>query len=322
MKIGFYCHDDWANAMYHTAKAVEEKGHTVVARKANPHSWYSEHAQVTVGPPPENNLDVLVLFNTHPGDLRHTTKCPIIVRHGGSVYRQNKDHWLKFWNDKAVGVLFGTEDLLWDYEDPLKPGTKLVKKVPTVPWRLWHNPVDTGSPTPYHTRLLPRVVHLPSNKEVKGTTAIVLAIQDLLAEGASFQFSYLNEPVSHHEALQLIRDADIVIDCINMVQRARGHAFPFGEFGNLAKECAALGRPVITNHQFVSEYDRHYGHAGVTIANTTADLKSVLRGLVNNAESRTAAAHRGLEWVSKNHSYKAAASQLLAFIADVLEEGA
>lgn len=321
MRIGLYCENDWANAMYNTAKALEAVGATVKATKAQIHEWYPEEEQVAVGPPP-TEVDILVLFNTHPGELRHAPGCPVVVRHGGSAYRQNKEHWLKFWDKRADGTLFATEDLLYDYANPYSPSEhELVKRTPDMPWVLWHNPVHVPSVTHYSPRMMPKVVHVPSNQRVKGTKNIIEAMQELLHKGCYFQFSYQSTPVPHERALQLFHDADLVIDCVNHEQRSYdGGFYPFGEFGNQTKECAARMRPVITNHRFAGgEYRSRYGYPGVAIANNIEMLKQHVERLVSDPPKLLELARMGRGWVTEQHSPQKAAIDLKAFLADVLE---
>jgi hypothetical protein len=82
-------------------------------------------------------------------------------------------------------------------------------------------------------RASPVIVHAPSRRGVKGTEALLQAVSDLKAEGLHFELR-LVENVSHAEAVQIYRDADIIVDQLRI-----------GWYGVLAVEGMALGKPVI-----------------------------------------------------------------------------
>src|SRR5690606_27741113 len=77
------------------------------------------------------------------------------------------------------------------------------------------------------------IVHAPTQREFKGTDEINLAIEKLQRDIPSVKYQ-LVEGVSHAEALQLYRQADIVIDQVLC-----------GAYGNLSVEGMALGKPVV-----------------------------------------------------------------------------
>ena len=75
--------------------------------------------------------------------------------------------------------------------------------------------------------------HAPSNRKVKGTDLILEALTELGAEGHRFEL-HLIEGVRNDEALDLYRDADVVIDQLYA-----------GWYGGVALEAMALGKPVV-----------------------------------------------------------------------------
>lgn len=82
-------------------------------------------------------------------------------------------------------------------------------------------------------RTRPLVVHAPSRRGVKGTDAILKAASELAEEGLDFELR-LVENVPHEEAVQIYRDADIIVDQLRI-----------GWYGVLAVEGMALGKPVV-----------------------------------------------------------------------------
>lgn len=79
----------------------------------------------------------------------------------------------------------------------------------------------------------PLVVHAPSNRAVKGTAALLAAVERLKADGVAFRFQ-LVEGLSHAEARRLYASADLAVDQLLA-----------GFYGAFAVEQMALGKPVI-----------------------------------------------------------------------------
>jgi hypothetical protein len=79
----------------------------------------------------------------------------------------------------------------------------------------------------------PRIVHAPTNAEIKGTSAILAALERLRSR---FDFELvLVENRSHAEAMEIYASADLAIDQILA-----------GWYGGFAVEMMALGKPVAT----------------------------------------------------------------------------
>ena len=75
----------------------------------------------------------------------------------------------------------------------------------------------------------PLIIHAPSSRRRKGTEHVIAAVDGL---DADFR---LVEGLTHDEAFELYREADIVVDQLNA-----------GWYGVFAIECLALGKPVVT----------------------------------------------------------------------------
>lgn len=87
-----------------------------------------------------------------------------------------------------------------------------------------------------------RVVHAPSDPNIKGTRLILEALDQLKAE---FDFELVlvkNKP--HHEAMEIYQSADLVIDQILA-----------GWYGGFAVEVMAMGKPVAS---YIREEDLHF----------------------------------------------------------------
>ncbi len=95
-------------------------------------------------------------------------------------------------------------------------------------------PVKEVAPAyPLRSNGVPMVVHAPTQPTFKGTAAIEAALQALWSQGYTFSY-YRIERMSHQQALQMYRQADIVIDQILV-----------GSYGVLSVEAMAMGKPVV-----------------------------------------------------------------------------
>jgi hypothetical protein len=80
---------------------------------------------------------------------------------------------------------------------------------------------------------VPRIVHAPSHRGIKGTERIVEAVEQLRRDGIPLELE-LVEGRSHAEAREAYEQADILVDQLLV-----------GWYGALAIELMALGRPVV-----------------------------------------------------------------------------
>ena len=140
------------------------------------------------------------------------------------------------------------------------------------------------------------IIHAPTNRGLKGTDYIIPVIDRLKKEGYPIDF-ILVEKKPHHEALEIYKKADIVVD--DVLQ---------GPYGILAIECMALGKPVLDH---IHENLVHY-YPGLPIVNTTPDtLYGNLKNLIENPSLRTSIGEKGREYAEKHHDSTIIAHQLI-----------
>lgn len=77
------------------------------------------------------------------------------------------------------------------------------------------------------------IVHAPTDRTIKGTKYILDAFERLRKEGVSFRYT-LVENMSHNQALEVYKSADLLIDQLLI-----------GYYGGLAVELMCLGKPVV-----------------------------------------------------------------------------
>jgi len=78
-----------------------------------------------------------------------------------------------------------------------------------------------------------RVVHAPSNPELKGTKHVIAAVEGLKAQGVDIQLQLI-QGMPHADALAAYRDADVAVDQMYA-----------GWYGVFAIELMAMGKPVV-----------------------------------------------------------------------------
>jgi hypothetical protein len=148
----------------------------------------------------------------------------------------------------------------------------------------------------------PLVVHAPSRKASKGTEFVEAACAQLPVD------LDVVHGVTHDEAVERYRRADIVVDQLNA-----------GWYGLFAIESMALGKPVVTylHEEAVRRTEKAFG-VPVPIANATKEtLVDVLRPLVDDAGERRRRAEQSRAYVEAVHDDEKIADRLLALYARI-----
>ncbi|SCA56225.1 conserved hypothetical protein [Candidatus Terasakiella magnetica] len=95
-----------------------------------------------------------------------------------------------------------------------------------------HISLDEWEPK-YQQNKIPKILHAPSNRSIKGTEAVLKALTKLKDEGAVFEL-VLVEKMNREQARKHYEACDLLIDQLII-----------GWYGGLAVELMALGKPVI-----------------------------------------------------------------------------
>ncbi len=140
-------------------------------------------------------------------------------------------------------------------------------------------------------RKKPYIIHCPSSRGSKNTGFVLKCIDELKNEGVQFHFE-LVEKRKNKEVLNLIRNADIVIDQPSTI------------IARLAAEALAYQCVVITNHK--KPYQNYKSFPPIfDYAWNYKNFKKRLKYLIENPEIRQKIMDRTLEYYSKNHSFQA-----------------
>jgi hypothetical protein len=166
--------------------------------------------------------------------------------------------------------------------DVILPGIEVAKIAPAIP-------------SPEKTR--PLIVHAPSSRRRKGTEHVIAAVEGL---DADFR---LVEGLTHDEAFELYREADIVVDQLNA-----------GWYGVFAIECLALGKPVVTFllDEAVRRTEEAYGVEVPLVSATAETLREQLRTLVDDAALRHRIGAASRAYAEQLHDIDKIAGELIS----------
>jgi glycosyltransferase involved in cell wall biosynthesis len=151
-------------------------------------------------------------------------------------------------------------------------------------------------PAPPSDRARPVVVHAPSSRRRKGTEHVVAACAELSVD------LQIVEGLDHREALELYRNADIVVDQLNA-----------GWYGVFAIEAMALGKPVVTflHDEAVRRTEEAFDIEVPIVSVTAETLRDRLRPLVEDAVERRRVGAASRAYVERVHDADRVADRLL-----------
>ena len=145
-------------------------------------------------------------------------------------------------------------------------------------------------------RLVPLVVHAPSDRGVKGTESVLAAVEQLRQEGLRFEFRLI-ENMPNSQLRELLVEADIVVDQL------------YGQtVATLALESLATGN--VTLARYLPEY-AHVPPDCPVVNVTTVTLVEKLREVILDLDLRRQLAHAGRKYVEEFHDHVRVAQQIL-----------
>jgi glycosyltransferase involved in cell wall biosynthesis len=156
-------------------------------------------------------------------------------------------------------------------------------------------------PAPVEPGPVLQVAHAPSKRRVKGTDAVLAAIDSLRRRGLPIELDLI-EGVPNHEARLRYAAADVVIDQLRI-----------GWYGMLAIESMALAKPVVVHldEQAAAETEEAFGLELPLVRATENELEDVLAGLVEARDSLPDLGRRSREYVERVHAHTTVARQVL-----------
>ena len=143
-----------------------------------------------------------------------------------------------------------------------------------------------------------RILHAPSDREIKGTRHLLEAVERLRDEGYPVEILML-EGVPHDKVVEFCEQADLAVDQLMI-----------GAYGTVAIEMMAKGVPVVCR---IRDDLRHHYPDDLPIVNSGPyDCYEVLRGLLERPDSWAELGRRGREYVEREHEMHLVARRTLA----------
>jgi len=148
----------------------------------------------------------------------------------------------------------------------------------------------------YPNKRVPLVMHIPSNKAIKGTSYILKAVKRLKSR-YRFEFLLLQQ-MGNQEIREVLKKADIVVDQLLL-----------GTHGIASLEAMALGKPVLCyiRDDLINKYP-----ADFPIVNANPEtIETELQKLLVSPQLRIEIGKRSRAYVEKHHDSRAVAEQLI-----------
>lgn len=150
---------------------------------------------------------------------------------------------------------------------------------------------------PNPNKLVPLIIHAPTQPTFKGTATIEAVLDQLRAAGFHFEYKRI-EKMSHKEALQLYQTADIIIDQILV-----------GSHGVLAVESMAQGKPVVSYIR--EDLKPLFPHDLPIVSANPTTLYQQLIPLITNGQLRHEIGLRSRQYALNRHDLSVVIPQLL-----------
>ena len=156
-------------------------------------------------------------------------------------------------------------------------------------------------PAPKEPGQVLRIAHAPSKRAVKGTDAVIDAVEALRARGAPVELDLI-EGVPHREARHRYSEADVIVDQLRI-----------GWYGMFAIESMALAKPVVVHldEQAAAETEDEFGLDLPLIRADEEGLELVLERLVDQRESLPERGRRSREYAERVHAHTEVARRVL-----------
>jgi glycosyltransferase involved in cell wall biosynthesis len=142
-----------------------------------------------------------------------------------------------------------------------------------------------------------RILHAPSDREIKGTRHLLDAIERLRAAGYPVELIML-EGVAHDKVAEFCDRADIAVDQLMI-----------GAYGTVSIEMMAKGVPVVCRMR--EDLREHYPGDLPIVSADPDSVYSVLEGLVTQPETWAELGRRGVEYVTREHEMHVVARKAL-----------
>jgi hypothetical protein len=161
--------------------------------------------------------------------------------------------------------------------------------------------LDDWHPSPVEPGETLRIAHAPSKRAVKGTDAVLAAVESLRAKGAPVELDLI-EGLPNAEARLRYAAADVVVDQLRI-----------GWYGMFAIESMALAKPVVVHldEAAAAETEAAFGLELPLVRADESSLEDVLAELVERRAELPELGRRSREYVERVHAHTAVARRVL-----------
>ena len=165
-------------------------------------------------------------------------------------------------------------------------------------------------PSPVEPGDVLRVAHAPSKRKVKGTEAVLAAVETLQQRGVPIELDLI-EGVPNREARKRYAAADVVVDQLRV-----------GWYGMFAIESMALAKPVVVHldERGAAETEEAFGLELPLVRADEGSLESVLGGLVERRAELPELGRRSRNYVERVHAHTAVARRVLEIYERVMPD--
>jgi glycosyltransferase involved in cell wall biosynthesis len=165
-------------------------------------------------------------------------------------------------------------------------------------------------PSPTEPGEVLRVAHAPSKRAVKGTDAVLAAVESLRSRGAPVELDLI-EGVPNREARKRYTAADVVVDQLRI-----------GWYGMFAIESMALAKPVVVHldERGAAEAEEAFGLELPLVRAEENNLEGVLGELVERRAELPELGRRSREYVERVHAHTVVARRVLEIYERVIPD--
>jgi glycosyltransferase involved in cell wall biosynthesis len=237
---------------------------------------------------------IKIVVMPYGGDIQVLTRCKNLYFRHAAV-----SDYPKFWRNYALNRK-NIERWTWYAHWVIGSGDNVDYMFHWDSLMLGHFSIDTERWKPVERKrngesLKLRILHAPNHKMIKGTDALVTAVEQLKSEGLDLELILL-QGVPNSEIRIAMEDADLVAD-----------QFVMGWYAMFAIEAMAMAKPVLCYLR--EDLFELYIKAGLVsedempLINTELfDIASKIRWAYDNREELRAIGKEGREFVEKYHS--------------------
>jgi glycosyltransferase involved in cell wall biosynthesis len=156
-------------------------------------------------------------------------------------------------------------------------------------------------PAPAEPGVVVRVAHAPSKRAVKGTEAVITAVDSLRARGAPIELDLI-EGVPNREARLRYAAADVIVDQLKI-----------GWYGMFAIESMALAKPVVVHldEEAAGDTEEAFGLELPLVRADEGSLENVLARLLEVRETLPELGRLSREYVEQVHAHTSVAKRVL-----------